>query len=285
MPITKVYDAAYPSATIPADGQAYLSYIDYSGNPNGFLQMGKLFPGKTFAISCHGDPSAPFQDCEIGAATPAQAVSAGRERRIRGQWTILYLGTTLPPGAIDNAMANANETFQSPESWPNPGIYPWSVNWNGLAEVPSGSVMQQYQGLGGWDISACNVDLFAHPNVQPVPSPIVRSTEMKFGEVPPYNEHQFPYNITGRSIEVTGETTFKLVSTDQANDPTHVQVLGRVGTDYVHLKSPDAAADAPGSEEYTIDNTQVLTLAIPEGCSLVWFRHRSATSFVGWSLS
>lgn len=254
------YDAAFPSSAVPDDGDVYLAYIGYAPNPSSFEQMSELHPGKTVSIG-YGNPSTLVQDCESGAATPAEAAGAAHSRVGSGGLAVIYAMDSDAGSytAVTAELKTLGLEWSDPASWPAPGVYWWSVGWTGKPHVDTGAIGTQYLSANAYDQSEFLVDLLESPQSpsdapqspatgsevsSPIPAAPAASTTT---EEPEVTAQIIPAGQTV-AIFLEGKTGVRVACPAPADNPGHVTVAGT---------------------EHTLDNTQ--TLYVPAPTDSQWF--------------
>lgn len=160
-----MYDSVEVAA-IPSDAKVVAGYVD--GIYANIRSMQRRFPNAVvvrIAVSARTNDGHVL-DVETGDATPAEAVSWVRMRRLGGYDPTVYCNMSLWP-VVRKAFRDANE----------PEPHYWIAQWDGNATIPAGVVAKQYADsamVGHHYDKSIVVDSWpgvdAHNNPRPVPS-------------------------------------------------------------------------------------------------------------------
>lgn len=156
-----MYDSARVEG-IPVDAKMVAGYVDGLYANVGTMQ--RRFPNAVvvrIAVSARTNDGHVL-DVEQGDATPSEAVAWVTMRRNAGFDPSVYCNASVWP-AVRKAFTDANVRFPH---W-------WIAHWDGIAQVPTGTVAKQYKNGSGYDTSVVvdnwpGVD--GNNNPRPVPS-------------------------------------------------------------------------------------------------------------------
>lgn len=159
-----MYDSVNPYA-IPLSAPMVAGYVDgaYAWTGDGWNRFAGV---PRVRIACFASTfDADVLDVESGCSTIDEAGAWLKAHVDRGEWRVLYFSVGLFGALHASVLAHGVQDGQ----W---GI--WQANWDGVYEVPYGSIAKQYAGSDitkhNWDLSAV-VDYWPGVDAPPVAAP------------------------------------------------------------------------------------------------------------------
>ncbi|HTT91137.1 MAG TPA: hypothetical protein VMF65_16405 [Acidimicrobiales bacterium] len=158
MALVDFFDSVNVQA-IPADARVVAGYVDgrYATVP----ALVQRFPGAVIIrITVTGMAGVEVCDCETGDLTPAQAAAWADAEVQAGRRPTIYCSASSRPAVVTALMPYGMEFVRDVDNW--------VADYDGVAQVPAGSVAKQYQ-TNSYDSNVALSTWSVLP--QPVPQP------------------------------------------------------------------------------------------------------------------